>query len=91
MQNLIFESFNNKFTTALFDKRNGSELRLYASVGFEILHIAMITTDLINIVTGVNLFLIRMKNQDSECTCILLKLKKIYGKHIRVQIQLKIY
>ena len=56
----------------------------YASIGSEILHIVLATTDLVNMVKRVNLLLIRMKKQVSECTRIISLFKKVFGKHFKV-------
>ena len=56
----------------------------YALIGSEILRITSTTTDLINMVRRVNLLLIQMKKQGSECTRVISLLKKIFGKHFKV-------
>ena len=56
----------------------------YASASSDILHIARATTDLINMVTRVNLLLIRIKKQGSKCVHIISLLKEIFGKHFKV-------
>ena len=50
----------------------------------EILCIASTTTDLINLVTRVKLLLIQMKKKGSKCVCIVLLLKKTFGKCFKV-------
>ena len=57
---------------------------IYVSIGFEILYIVRTAADQINIVTRVNLLLIRMKKQDNEYTCIIPLLNKIFRKHFKV-------
>ena len=57
-----------------------------ASIGSEILHIARKATDLVNLVTRVNLLLIQRKKQDSECTRINPLLKKMFGKHFIISL-----
>ena len=42
----------------------------YALIGSETLRIARTITNLINMVTRINPFLIRMIKQGSDCTCI---------------------
>ena len=56
----------------------------YASIDSEILCIVRTTIDLINMVELVNLLLVKMKKQGSECTLIISSLKKIFGKHFNV-------
>ena len=88
---LPLEVHDRKFTTDLFDKRNAFPFLIsctsyldsnilsnifYASVGSEILHIAIKATDLINIVTGINILLIRIKKQESVSTRTLSLFKK---------------
>ena len=41
-------------------------------------------TDLINMLTRVNLLLIQIKNQGSECVHIISLLKDIFGKNFKV-------
>lgn len=57
---------------------------MYASISSEILRIARTTTDLANMVTWINLFLIRMKKLGSEWVCIIPLFKNILGKHCKV-------
>ena len=52
----------------------------YASIGSEFLCFTRPLTDLINMVTHVNLLLIQMERQGTECTSITSSLKKIFGK-----------
>ena len=93
------EPHDMKFTTKLFHKRNvfpfhinhmpylNSSIPLeiyYATISSEILRNNRTTTDLINMVICVNLLLIRMKKQSSECTRIISLLKEIFAKHFKV-------
>ena len=72
------EDHDRRYTAKLFDKRdafpvfvdcmpyldsNMSSKKIYPSVGSEILRISRTTTDLINVVTHVKLYLTRMKKQ----------------------------
>ena len=54
------------------------------SIGSEILYFVRAITNLINMVTHVDLLLIWMKKQSSECTHIFLLLRLIIGKHFKV-------
>lgn len=56
----------------------------YASVNSETLCIARTTIDLVHMVPWPNHFSIWMKNRDSECTHIILLLKKMCGKFFEV-------
>ena len=56
----------------------------YASVGSEIPCIAGTTEDLIDMIEFVNLLLIWMKKQGSECACIVSLLKDFLGKYLKV-------
>ena len=53
--------------------------KFYASIGFEILRMVG-STDLISVMKHVNLLVIQMKNEGSECPI----LKKIFAKHFKV-------
>ena len=91
---LSIEVHNRKLTTGLFDKKvifpfflscipydsNIPFPIFYASIGSEFLCFTRPLTDLINMVTHVNLLLIQMERQGSECTSITSSLKKIFGK-----------
>ena len=96
---LSIEVHDRKFNTKLFDKRDAFPFisiachiwiaiyhlkSFYASISSEILRIARTTSELINMVTRVNLLLIRMKKQGSEYTRIILLLKKVFGKPFKV-------
>ena len=54
------------------------------SIGCEILHVSRTVRSLINMVTHVDLLLMWMKKQSSECTHIISVLKMIFGKHFKV-------
>ena len=93
------EVHDRKFTAKLFDQRNTLPIYInhmpyldrnipskifYASVGSEILNIVRITTDLVNMVTHVNLLLIWMKKKGNECTRIISLLNKIFVKYFKI-------
>ena len=93
------EVHDRKFTAKLFDQRNTLPIYInhmsyldrnipskifYASIGSEILNIVRITTDLVNMVTHVNLLLIWMKKKGNECTRVISLLNKIFLKYFKI-------
>ena len=63
------------------DSNMPSKIFFFALAGAKILRTVTAKNDLINPMTSVKTFLIRMKKQGCECIRILSLIKKVFGKH----------